>query len=99
MYIIVVYDVLVECVNRVKKFFCQYFYWVQNSVFEGEVILVEFECIKVGIGEFIDGDEDLVVIYKFCLMLKREVMGVEKNLIEDIIQIFFMVYLLWCIWV
>ncbi|BAD84634.1 hypothetical protein, conserved, DUF196 family [Thermococcus kodakarensis KOD1] len=85
MYIIVVYDVSVERVNRVKKFLRQHLHWVQNSVFEGEVTLAEFERIKAGIGELIDGDEDSVVIYKLRSMPKREVMGVEKNPIEDII--------------
>ncbi|WP_054839616.1 CRISPR-associated endonuclease Cas2 [Thermococcus sp. JCM 11816] len=86
MYIIVVYDVSVERVNRVKKFLRQHLHWVQNSVFEGEVTLAEFERIKAGIEELIDGgDEDSVVIYKLRSMPKREVMGVEKNPIEDII--------------
>lgn len=48
MYIVVVYDVGVERVNKVKKFLRMHLNWVQNSVFEGEVTLAEFERIKEG---------------------------------------------------
>lgn len=85
MYIIVVYDVSVERVNRVKKFLRQHLHWVQNSVFEGEVTLAEFERIKAGIMELINEDEDSVVIYKLRSEPKRETIGIEKNPIEDII--------------
>lgn len=85
MYVIIVYDVAVERVNRVKKFLRQYLHWVQNSVFEGEVTLAEFERIKAGLREIINEDEDSIVIYKLRSKPKRETMGVEKNPIEDII--------------
>jgi len=64
MYVVIVYDVNVSRVNRVKKFLRQHLHWVQNSVFEGEVTLAEFERIKAGILDLIDEDEDSVIIYK-----------------------------------
>jgi len=85
MYIVVVYDVSVERVNKVKKFLRQHLHWVQNSIFEGEVTRAEFERIKAGLGELIDEDEDSVVIYRLRSMPQREIMGVEKNPMEDII--------------
>ena len=85
MYIVVVYDVSVERVNKVKKFLRQHLHWVQNSVFEGEITRAEFERIKAGLGELMDEDEDSIVIYKLRSMPQREVMGVEKNPLEDII--------------
>ncbi|WP_297509960.1 CRISPR-associated endonuclease Cas2 [Thermococcus sp.] len=85
MYIIIVYDVSVERVNRVKKFLRQHLHWVQNSVFEGEVTRAEFERIKAGLEELIDEDADSVVIYKLRSMPQRETMGVEKNPLGDII--------------
>ena len=85
MYVVIVYDVNVSRVNRVKKFLRQHLHWVQNSVFEGEVTLAEFERIKVGILDLIDEDEDSVIIYKLRSKPKRESFGVEKNPIEDII--------------
>ncbi|WP_058946815.1 CRISPR-associated endonuclease Cas2 [Thermococcus sp. 2319x1] len=85
MYVVVVYDVAVERVNKVKKFLRQYLHWVQNSVFEGEITLAEFERIKAGLKDIVDENEDSVVIYKLRSMPKRETIGVEKNPIEDII--------------
>ncbi|AFK22390.1 CRISPR-associated endonuclease Cas2 [Pyrococcus sp. ST04] len=85
MYIVVVYDVGVERVNKVKKFLRQHLNWVQNSVFEGEVTLAEYERIKAGLRKLIDENYDAVVIYKLRSMPPRETLGIEKNPIEDII--------------
>lgn len=85
MYIIVVYDVNVSRVNKVKKFLRQHLIWVQNSVFEGEVTLAEYERIKKGIKDRIDEDEDSVIIYKLRSKPKRKNLGIEKNPGEDII--------------
>ncbi|AEC52727.1 hypothetical protein PNA2_1812 [Pyrococcus sp. NA2] len=85
MYIIVVYDVNVERVNKVKKFLRMHLNWVQNSVFEGEVTIAEYERIKAGLRKIIDEDSDSVIIYKLRSMPPRETLGIEKNPIEDII--------------
>lgn len=85
MYVVIVYDVNVKRVNGVKKFLRQHLHWVQNSVFEGEVTRAEFERIRAGIKELIDEEEDSVVIYKLRSMPKREVLGTEKNPMEDVI--------------
>ncbi|QDA31035.1 CRISPR-associated endonuclease Cas2 [Thermococcus indicus] len=85
MYVVIVYDVNVKRVNNVKKFLRQHLHWVQNSVFEGEVTKAEFERIKATLRELIDDEEDSVVIYKLRSMPAREVMGVEKNPMGDVI--------------
>ena len=49
MYVIIVYDINVDRVNKVKSFLRQHLFWIQNSVFEGDVTESEFEVItKVG---------------------------------------------------
>ena len=53
MYLIIVYDIKVDRVNKVKSFLRQYLYWIQNSVFEGEVTKSEFKIIKNGLKEII----------------------------------------------
>ncbi|WP_258084734.1 CRISPR-associated endonuclease Cas2 [Thermococcus thermotolerans] len=85
MYVLIVYDVNVKRVNNVKKFLRQHLHWVQNSVFEGEITKAEFERIKATLRELIDEDEDSVVIYRFRSMPAREVIGVEKNPMGDVI--------------
>ena len=48
MYVIIVYDIKVERVNKVKSFLRQYLFWIQNSVFEGESSESEFKIIYDG---------------------------------------------------
>jgi CRISPR-associated protein Cas2 len=85
MYVVIVYDVNVSRVNKVKKFLRQHLNWVQNSVFEGEITLAEFERIKDGLLNLIDENEDSIIIYKLRSKPKRETFGIEKNPLEDII--------------
>ena len=63
MYVIIVYDVSVERVNKVRIFLKQYLNWVQNSVFEGELTKVELKKVKDAIKNLIDEDDDSVKVY------------------------------------
>jgi CRISPR-associated protein Cas2 len=87
MYIIIVYDIKVERVNKVKGFLRTQLNWIQNSVFEGDVTPSELVEIKNGLKEIINKKEDSVIIYALRTekALKREVMGVEKAPIDGII--------------
>ncbi len=87
MYVIVVYDVNVDRVNRVKKFLRRYLTWIQNSVFEGEITPADLQEVKMGLKGIINEDEDMVVIYRLSSSksLNREVMGVDKSGSEEII--------------
>lgn len=87
MYLIIVYDIKVDRVNKVKSFLRQYLYWIQNSVFEGEVTKSEFKIIKYGLKEIIEEDEDSIILYNFKMekMMNREVMGIEKAPIDEIL--------------
>ncbi len=86
MYVIIVYDVAVERVNKVKSFLRRYLNWVQNSVFEGEVTPSMLEEIKLGLSRIIE-EEDSVIIYVFRTRkeVHREVLGTEKLPLSDII--------------
>ena len=87
MYVIIVYDVNVDRVNKVKSFLRQHLFWIQNSVFEGELTNSEFEIIYDGLMEIIDVNIDSVIIYKLRMveLLNREVLGIEKSPIEEIL--------------
>ena len=87
MYVIIVYDINVERVNKVKSFLRQHLFWIQNSVFEGEVSESEFELIYKGLMEIIDKEVDSIIIYKLRMaeLLNREVLGVEKSPIDEIL--------------
>ena len=87
MYVIIVYDINVDRVNKVKSFLRQYLFWIQNSVFEGEVTDSEFRLIYNGLMEIIDEEVDSIIIYKLRMaeLLNREVLGIEKSPIDEIL--------------
>ena len=87
MYVIIVYDINVDRVNKVKSFLRQHLFWIQNSVFEGELTESEFKEIYKCLNEIIDDDVDSIIIYKLRNeeMLNREVLGIEKSPIEEIL--------------
>ena len=89
MYVIIVYDIKVERVNKVKSFLRQYLFWIQNSVFEGEASESEFKIIYDGLMKIIDTEVDSVIIYKLRMadVMNREVLGIEKAPIDEILEI------------
>ncbi|MDI6723505.1 MAG: CRISPR-associated endonuclease Cas2 [Methanobacterium sp.] len=87
MYVIIVYDIKVERVNKVKGFLRKHLYWIQNSVFEGEVTKSELEEIKTGLLDIINKNEDSVIIYRFRTedAFHRKVLGIEKAPVHGIL--------------
>ena len=87
MYVIIVYDIKVERVNKVKGFLRKHLYWIQNSVFEGEVTKSELEVIKTGLMDIINKNEDSVILYRFRTSdaFNRKVLGIEKAPIDGIL--------------
>jgi len=64
LYVIIVYDVGVERVNKVRIYLKQYLNWVQNSVLEGELTEPEYLKIMNGLRDVIDESLDNVICYK-----------------------------------
>lgn len=87
MYLLIVYDVDVDRVNKVNKFLKMYLHWRQNSVFEGEISISQFKKLKSGLKDIANEDKDSILIYnlKDRKNFKLEVIGIEKNPIELII--------------
>jgi len=81
MYVIMVYDVKVERVNKVLKIARKYLTWIQNSVLEGEISDAKFERLRYELKEVIDEDEDSIVFYllRTTRYSSREIMGVQKG--------------------
>lgn len=80
MYVIIVYDVVVERVAKVCHFLRQYLNWIQNSVFEGEVTESELKRIEIGLKEIIDVSKDSIVIYILPIekTVERKYIGSRK---------------------
>ncbi|AAM07024.1 TPA: CRISPR-associated endonuclease Cas2 [Methanosarcina acetivorans] len=74
MYVVIVYDVGVERVNKVRSFLREYMNWVQNSVFEGELTKAEFLKIKSRLKELIQESSDHIIFYS---SRDRKYLGIE----------------------
>ncbi len=87
MYIILVYDIEQERIDKVNKFLKRYLYWIQNSVFEGELTESQFVIMKDKLKHLIDENRDSVIIYKLNWekAITREIMGIEKSSTDNII--------------
>ncbi|PTD93814.1 CRISPR-associated endonuclease Cas2 [archaeon SCG-AAA382B04] len=87
MYFIIVYDVGVERVNKVKKYLRQYLDWIQNSVFEGNLTKSEYKEVQNNIKKIIDESHDSVVFYKLRnkKALDKKTIGQEKEKTDKII--------------
>ena len=64
LYVVIVYDVGEERVNKVRIYLKQYLNWVQNSVLEGELTEPEYMKIMNGLKEIIDETMDHIICYK-----------------------------------
>ncbi|MHA1867567.1 MAG: CRISPR-associated endonuclease Cas2 [Candidatus Heimdallarchaeaceae archaeon] len=87
IYVIIVYDVGEERVNRVHKFLKAYLTWTQNSVFEGKITKATLAQIKTGIKRIIKKEVDSIKIFKIKgeQWMNIEIIGVEKNKFQNII--------------
>jgi len=81
LYIVVVYDVAVERLDRVRSVLKQYLNWVQNSAFEGELTAGTLEELKLKLSDVIEEERDSLLFYSVSnpKWLDKDVMGVEKS--------------------
>lgn len=81
MYMIVVYDVAVERLNRVRGVLRQYLNWVQNSAFEGELTTGSLEELVLKLKDVINEGEDSILFYSLSnpRWLKKRILGIEKS--------------------
>jgi len=83
-----VYDIGVKRVNKVHKICAQYLYWVQNSVFEGELSPGQYRELYDKLKKVLVVDEDSVIWYSFRRSKpdKRDIQGKEKGTITNILE-------------
>ena len=85
MYIIMVYDVKVKRINKVRNTARRYLNWIQNSVFEGELTKGQLRLLVHELKNAIDPSEDSIIIYvlPFDNEPDRVIIGIEKGEITD----------------
>jgi len=76
-----VYDIGEKRVQKVLKISRKYLYWVQNSVFEGEISDANFKKLKLELKKVIEKDYDSILFYTFrtTKYSSRENIGVIKG--------------------
>jgi len=81
VYVVVVYDIGVERVNKVRIFLKQYLDWMQNSVLEGELTLGKLKEVELGLKKIMNESEDSVIIYtvRDQKLLRRQFIGEPKS--------------------
>jgi CRISPR-associated protein Cas2 len=87
MFIILVYDINVERVNKVLKIARKYLTWVQNSVLEGELTKNQFVKFRDELKKVININEDSVIFYKMRSKkyYTKETLGITKGAFDIII--------------
>ncbi len=80
VYAIIVYDIEVERIDKVRAILRRYLFWVQNSVFEGEIAEPSLKALVAEIKKEIKTDHDSVIFYllKSDRSAKRRVLGIER---------------------
>lgn len=63
-YYIAVYDVGVKRVGKMLKLFRRYLTWVQNSVFEGELSVAQFQQLEAEARQLMRPSHDTIVFYE-----------------------------------
>jgi len=81
VFVVLVYDVNVKRIPHVHKICRRYLYWVQNSVFEGEITEEKLKELVKELRKIIDEEEDSLIIFKFRFknMVRRTILGKDKS--------------------
>lgn len=81
MFVIMVYDIGEKRVQKVLKTSRKYLYWVQNSVFEGEISDANYVKLKMELKKIINEEYDSILFYTFrtTKYSERENIGIVKG--------------------
>ena len=87
MFVLMFYDVGEKRVAKVLKVARRYLAWIQNSVLEGDLSPARLESLKIDVNKVIDPEYDSVLFYVWRAerYMKREVLGVEKSVVDYMI--------------
>lgn len=87
MYVILVYDIGEERVDKVRRYLSTYLPRVQNSVFEGETTEAKLARIKAGLAKIMDPDVDAVLLWvlRDAKWADRQIVGKERLPISNVL--------------
>ena len=88
MYYILIYDIAsAKRLPKALRICRKYLYWVQRSVFEGELTRTQYLSLKAELLAKINKKEDSVIFYAIrnTEVVDKKVFGVEQNEISNFI--------------
>lgn len=87
MYLILVYDIEVKRIGKMRKLCRRYLNWIQNSVFEGELTESALGRLLEEAKEIMDPEKDSIIIFKSRQekWLEKQVVGREKNELDNLL--------------
>jgi CRISPR-associated protein Cas2 len=87
MYVVLVYDIGERRVGKMLKLCRKYLYWIQNSVFEGEISEVKLEELKYKAKKLMHEEIDSLIVFKSReeRWLEKEIIGHERSTLDNII--------------
>jgi CRISPR-associated protein Cas2 len=87
MIYLVVYDVEQKRVAKVHKRLKKYLHWIQNSVFEGELTIVQLRELKNELNSVIKKDLDAIIFFELGERGYRNkiILGYEKSPVDTFI--------------
>ena len=63
VYVVVVYGISVERIDKVGIFLNQYLNWMQNSVLEGELTPGKLKEVELGLKKIVKESEDSMILF------------------------------------
>jgi len=87
IYVIIVYDVEKSRVNEVRKVLLPFLFWIENSVFIGEISSAKFRILIKKLNRVIDKERDTIDVFilRHEKLLHRQTIGRRKDLESFII--------------
>lgn len=85
MYVILVYDFGEKRVAKMLKLCRKYLFWIQNSVFEGEISEVKLKELLQKAHGFMDKAEDSIILFKHPskVYMDKEIIGKERGFTDN----------------
>ncbi|AMW33132.2 CRISPR-associated endonuclease Cas2 [Fervidobacterium islandicum] len=87
LFVIITYDIGEKRITKVRKIIRKYLFWVQNSVFEGEITEGKLQKCINEIKKVIIEEEDSIFVYKIYGngRFEKKIIGLEKSVNDEFI--------------
>jgi len=87
MYYLLVYDVGQKRVAKIHKYLSKYLFWIQNSVFEGELTEATLAEVIAGLKKRINKEGDSVIVFELGERSyhSKQIIGIEKRSVDNFV--------------